>query len=169
MNLDLREIVAFPIDITRDFEADNVDLEAEGIALKEFLTVRVTVQKVKDEYFCQGYVVAPIEAECSRCLTLFDSEITGDLTFIARSESGKSVMSTDPGEDVVYMKEDERIIPLDNIVRQALLLSLPLKPLCSPECRGMCPNCGVNLNEENCDCKEHEIDERWEGLKDLLE
>jgi len=169
MILDLRQFDSFPADVSLDIEADKIDLEIESITFKDLVNVRLTIQKVKDEYFFQGYVTVPIQAECSRCLSLFDSELTGDITFVVKREDGKGVLSTDQGEDIVYLREGNNIIEMDEPISRALLLSIPMKHLCSSDCKGLCPSCGVNLNEETCDCKEQEIDERWEGLRDLLE
>jgi len=54
-------------------------------------------------------------------------------------------------------------------VRQLILLALPLKPLCRPDCRGLCPLCGQDLNEGECGCKREAPDSRWEKLKALRE
>ena len=54
-------------------------------------------------------------------------------------------------------------------VRQALMLEVPMKPLCSEECRGLCSSCGVNWNREICDCEKNDADPRWEGLMKLKE
>lgn len=169
MNLDLREFKTFPAEVAVDFEADSAEYGIEGVSFRDLMSVRLTIQKIKEEYYCQGYVMVPVEEECSRCLNMFNMELSGDLSFVIKSKEGKAVISENSGEDVIHVKASESVIELNDLIRQALLLSLPLKPLCRPECRGLCPSCGVNLNEETCDCKEEEIDERWEGLRDMLE
>jgi len=169
MNLNLRSFETFPVDITMDVEADNIDLGVEGITFKDLINVKLTIQKVKEEYYCQGYVFVPIQAECSRCLTLFDSELTGELNFVVKPTESKAIIATDPAEEVIVLKDNQYIVELDELIREALLINVPMKSLCNVECKGICPNCGVNLNEETCDCKNKEMDDRWEGLKDLLE
>ena len=62
----------------------------------------------------------------------------------------------------------EGTIDLKEDVREAIILAFPLKPLCRPECRGLCPHCGRNLNEEKCECREEKIDPRLAKLKELL-
>jgi len=131
------------------------------------MTVKIDIQKVKDEYYCHGRAAVPVEEECSRCLNPFDAELSGNFSFIIRTSEGKNPAADE--EDILYTKGNEPVVELNDIIRETLLLSLPLKPLCSEECRGLCPSCGVNLNEETCDCRNEESDERWEGLKDLLE
>jgi uncharacterized protein len=169
MNLDLREFGTFPAEVSVDFEADNADFGIEGVSFRDLMSVRLTIQKVREEYYCQGYVTVPVEEECSRCLETFNSELSGDLTFIVKTDEGDAVMATDNRAEIVYVKLSEPVVDMNELIRQTLVLSLPLKPLCSPDCKGICPNCGVNLNEESCTCKTEETDDRWEGLSDLIE
>ncbi|UCD95185.1 MAG: DUF177 domain-containing protein [Candidatus Zixiibacteriota bacterium] len=169
MNLDLREFDAFPAEVSLDFEADSADFGIEGVSFRDLMSVRMTIQKVVEEYYCQGYVAVSVEEECSRCLEMFDSELSGDLTFIVKTDEGEAVMATDTRAEIVHVRSGEPVVEMNELIRQTLILSIPLKPLCSPECRGLCPSCGVNLNEETCTCKTEEIDDRWEGLSDLME
>lgn len=169
MNLDLREFESFPAEISVDVEADGADYGIDGIGFHEPMNVRLAIQKVKEEYYCHGEAAVKVEVECSRCLELFDMELIGELNFVVKSEQGKPVLSSDASEEVIYVKSHEPVVELNEPIRQALLLSVPIKPVCNPECKGLCPSCGVNLNEENCDCTGKEIDERWEGLRDLIE
>ena len=57
------------------------------------------------------------------------------------------------------------VIDLDEILREQIILALPMYPRCSPECRGLCPVCGIDLNQETCDCQRDEIDPRLAVLK----
>jgi uncharacterized protein len=58
-------------------------------------------------------------------------------------------------------------IELDDLVKEEILLAMPGHTLCREECKGLCANCGVDLNQNNCDCATKQIDSRWEKLKDL--
>lgn len=169
MNLDLREFDSFPAEFSVEFEADNADFGIPGVAFRDLMNVRLNIQQVREEYYCHGVVTVPVEEECSRCLEIFDTELTGELSFIIKTENAQAVMATDSAAEVVTIKVSEPVVDLNELIKEALLLSLPMKPLCSDDCKGLCANCGANLNEETCDCDVEEIDERWEGLKDLLE
>jgi len=57
---------------------------------------------------------------------------------------------------------------IDDLVRETIILALPLKPLCSEDCKGLCPVCGTDLNKSQCNCIKKETDPRWEKLKGLL-
>jgi uncharacterized protein len=167
MALDLREFASFPVDIILEMELDDMEDSISGVTFQELATVKLNIQKMKDEYFCHGEVVAPAEIECSRCLEPYHDKLRGELNFVVRRIEARPVMSADEGEEVILLKPNENIIDLHDQIRQALTLALPMKPICSEDCRGLCPECGANLNEETCDCRSDDIDERWEGLKDL--
>ncbi len=169
MNLDLREFESFPAEVSVDVEADSADYGIDGIAFREAMNVKLVIQKVNEEYYSHGDAVVKVEVECSRCLEMFNLELAGELSFVIKTERGKAVLSSDINEEVIYVKSHEPVVDLNEPIRQALLLSLPIKPICSPECKGLCPNCGVNLNEESCECTGKEVDERWKGLQDLIE
>jgi len=170
MYLDLRAFETFPADAEVEVETDNLDYESDIVALRDLVRVRLTIQQIGEEFFCQGQVVAPVEEECDRCLTLFKDELTNDVSFIVKIGEEKSNLTTDDeSENVIYLKPGEHVVDLRDLVREAIILALPIKPLCDPECKGLCPQCGANLNEETCECKIEEYDTRWEGLKDLLE
>jgi uncharacterized protein len=101
-------------------------------------------------------------------LTLFEGELAGELNFTIKAGEGESAMASDEGEaDLIIIKDGEHLVDISEVMRQAVMLAIPLKPLCKEECRGLCPSCGVNLNEESCDCKNEEPDDRWEGLRNL--
>ena len=169
MNLDLRELTEFPAEVILESEADSNEYGIEGIAFRDLMKIRLNIQKVDNEYYCHGTVAAPVEQECSRCLSLFENDLTGDLSFSVRMQEVKPAQAYDEEGEIFFVRSGEPILELNEIIRQSLILSLPLKPLCHQDCKGLCPNCGVNLNEESCDCKDEETDERWEGLRGLLE
>jgi uncharacterized protein len=169
MNLDLRGLIEFPAEVVLESEADNNEYGIEGIGFRDLMTVRLNIQRVDNEYFCHGTVTAPIEQECSRCLNPFEKDLSGDLSFTVRTQDVKPARSYDEESEIFFVRSGEPVVELNEIIRQSLVLSLPLKPLCSQDCKGLCPNCGVNLNEETCECDDKETDERWEGLRGLLE
>jgi len=69
-------------------------------------------------------------------------------------------------ETFIYFVEPQ--VDVEPVVLENILLSLPLRTLCSPECKGLCTICGQDLNLAGCQCQEKEIDPRWEALKKML-
>ncbi len=64
---------------------------------------------------------------------------------------------------------DADTVDLSELVRQVIAVNIPPRSLCRPDCRGLCPHCGQNRNEGSCSCDEEQVDERWAGLRSLLD
>jgi uncharacterized protein len=90
----------------------------------------------------------------------FDDELT--LVFV----SGPTGEDTDEGDAFVF-EPVGRSLDLSSAVREEVILAMNSYVVCAPECRGLCPRCGKNLNEGPCDCAEEEVDPRWETLRAL--
>jgi len=71
-------------------------------------------------------------------------------------------------DEVHVLSPDSAVIDLTEDVRQVVKISVPLKLLCTEECKGLCPRCGTNWNKSSCSCKNDAVDSRWEGLANLL-
>lgn len=111
---------------------------------------------------------------CSRCLTPFGLplDVSFEEEFIEGQPGDVDEDDTlaDEEREVTFYEGDE--IDLSDAVRENLVLELPIKPLCSDECQGLCPTCGSNLNEGTCTCHQEEskpVDSRLAILKDFLE
>lgn len=106
----------------------------------------------------KGEIFTEIEAQCSRCLTGFIQPIM--------IEFDEEFSRSQNDEDVYPINED--IIDLEDMVIDNIILSAPVQPLCSEECKGLCPTCGTNLNAASCNCDNEVIDPRFAALKDLF-
>ena len=170
MMLDLRVLENLPAHVTLQEEADRLDVHVEGALLLGKVTAELDIVPGDQFYYCRGVAVCEAELACSRCLDPYHVTLRGDVEFSIRETAGEMVVNG------VEAAATEYIVPLGTAeidiagpVREALILELPLKPLCREECRGLCPVCGVNRNERACDCKVEKTDSRWDGLRDLLE
>lgn len=117
------------------------------------------VESVVEGVLVSGGVSTPAVLHCARCLASFRSALTFRVCelFVGRSH--------DSGEELYRIKGTE--IDLEPMLRDAVALALPLRPLCRDDCRGLCAHCGRDLNESDCDCTEDEIDPRWAELSAL--
>lgn len=170
MILELREFGTFPVNVPmKANDADLKNFSAEQVNV-ESLTMELTIQHSDQEYFCTGEIKAESTLECSRCLNSFIESLSVRTDFIIKSDdnelSGRDNSIIDD-EVYVYFKGTGLSVEIDEPVRQAIILALPLHPLCSDSCKGLCAKCGGNLNSGSCGCKIEKIDSRWEGLKDL--
>ena len=141
-----------PFDLS--FSGDIPLFRQLDVALAGEGSLRGSVDKRGEEFFLlSGSLSVPVTLSCRRCLRAFDEEIRSAVTLVVMRRE-----SRDPGgaedEDLLYLSPGQREIDLEDLVREHFLLNLPPYPLCSEECRGLCPGCGADLNDENCRCVE---------------
>ena len=118
-----------------------------------------------------GRLTAEVSAECSRCLADVEEPLNTEI-----SEQYYPSVDTSTGTAITAPLVEEEAFRIDatneldirEALRQNLITSLPMKPLCKPECAGICPDCGVNRNESQCHCGEDERDPRWARLIELI-
>ena len=122
------------------------------------VAVDLTFERVPEGLVVRGTVTARWEAACSRCLT----SVGGDLDV-----SVGELYEREPLEGETYPLSDDDVVDLEPMIRDALLLELPAVPLCGPDCRGLCPKCGIDRNTSECDCADAEPDPRWAALRSL--
>ena len=128
------------------------------------------ILKQGDAYRVTGRVETRLELECGRCLEPFEIPVDSafELRYIPQAQNA-GVGEREVGEDdltTAYYKNET--IDLGDLIREQLQLALPMKPLCSAGCKGLCPQCGANLNTTTCDCATAWEDTRLAPLKGLL-
>ncbi len=101
---------------------------------------------------------------CDRCTKEFVADLTSyfQITYLFSRELQES-----DDFNVKYLTPEQDKINLNNDVYEYAELSIPLKKLCTEDCKGLCPHCGINLNEEQCNCKNEIVPDVWEPLKKL--
>ncbi len=117
----------------------------------------------------KGEIHASLLLPCSRCLE--ESSCRVDVEFldeylpleILEREGGEVEVSQEKAALSFYGE----VIDTEALYLEKIYLSLPMKPLCSQDCKGLCPRCGINLNQQSCQCHWEEVDPRWEPLKAL--
>lgn len=121
-----------------------------------------------------GGLYADVEVFCVRCLETITTHVREDLDllYLPQSDNVATDGENDHGLDddelaVSFYRDDE--IDLSHMIWEQIVLALPMKSVCSPDCRGLCPDCGVNRNVRDCACVRDTADPRWESLKSLLE
>lgn len=105
-----------------------------------------------------------VKYECDRCGKAYKTKLKSNYQMVY-------FMNERPAEtdsiNISYLPKDTVKIDISSDVREYALLSIPMKKLCKENCKGLCPNCGKDLNKEQCSCKNDEVDSRWKPLIDL--
>ncbi len=154
MQIDLRTL---PPGISRmelDLAGESVGLEPKDLALEGPIHVVLNLDRRGDEVWIRGRLQGATPQQCSRCLTDFLQPLELDFeVFCAkvRSSSAMSPKGLDEEDGGVHF-HDGRVLSIDDEIREAVLLSLPMRPLCRESCAGLCPRCGEDRNLGPCRC-----------------
>lgn len=127
------------------------------------------VFKDKDTFRLTGRVDTVVELLCSRCLEAFRWPVDEpfELTYQPRAAQASSEEREISDADFSAAFYDNEQIDLEQLIRERIEMSLPMKPLCRQDCRGLCPVCGTNLNRGACGCTREWEDPRLAALKAL--
>jgi uncharacterized protein len=122
-----------------------------------------------DQVRIQGRVTTDLETECDRCLgrATFHIDAPFDLFYKPQTAAPEvDEIAIDEGEAEIGFYELPGL-ELEDILREQVLLQLPMQRVCSEACKGICPICGANRNENTCHCEARPGDDRWMALKDI--
>lgn len=161
-----------PLHLHREVAQEDLDLEASECVLREPAQVDITVNLVGDTVRTKGRVKGHLDLPCCRCLEPVPLEV--DKAFQVEYSPDPEV--EEEGEELELEYEDLETgfyrgdrIDLAGLVNEQLLLEVPMKPVCRSDCKGLCPQCGANWNEESCDCSDDSTDPRLAVLAKLKE
>jgi uncharacterized protein len=130
--------------------------------------VQCQITRVSSTIFIKGNLSVLLGICCSRCLEEADLPADGDFYYTLapiRPEDKEDVELQAEELEISYYQGD--FIDLAPIVCEQVILQIPIKPLCSEECKGLCPHCGVNLNAASCNCDLEFVDPRLAALKNI--
>ncbi len=113
-----------------------------------------------------GVIEVPVVGECRRCLADVRQTFRQEVALVW-SEPAELAAESDGEEEIRTLDPGASEIDLGEAIREELILSAPAYLLCRDECKGLCPQCGANLNDGPCGCETEEQDPRWEALRAL--
>jgi DUF177 domain-containing protein len=172
MLLDLSKIHSSRERYEKVYPAEAFSADGESFRVVAPVSLAFDIGKDKDHFQLAGSVKTTLELPCSRCLEAFALPV--DSTFDLRyqphaypASSGHDAEREIEEDDLSTAFYDNEEIDLGQLMREQFYLSLPMKPLCRADCRGLCPICGTNLNRGACECKRDWEDPRLAVLKTL--
>jgi uncharacterized protein len=133
--------------------------------------MNLKVEKAAGEVFIRGDLSAKVALECSRCLNGFESVVNPsmDLVYTSAEQYEEDVKGHEVSRDELnlgFLSGEE--LDIGEIVAEQLILNIPMKPLCSDKCRGICQRCGKDLNDGDCGCETTSVDPRFQVLEKYL-
>ena len=136
MKIVIQDVTVKGLELFERVEAGAIGLSPEDLECLSPLTIKAKITRVDDTILANIQIQGRYSFSCARCLETLESNLSQEFDFDYPIEKGLEFIEL--GEDI----------------RQEIILSSPAKVLCSDDCKGICPRCGVNLNKEQCKCKE---------------
>jgi uncharacterized protein len=152
------------------YEAEELVLDDEHVRLIEPPQVTARINRSGHEVRLKGRIATRAEIDCDRCLKQVSLPVEApfDVTYVPAEDYAETDVAAElQAEDMAVSVYEDNAIDVDDLVREQVLLALPTRALCLEDCKGLCPVCGANRNENPCECETQNIDPRWSGLKDI--
>ena len=177
MEFKISELEREPIDFDIELAPGAVDLGEEATqigalatsGLAEVLHEHRGPQDIVADIRLRGKFAGKFEVPCARCVEPVEIPLGADFDLIFRPAAADAEATersiTAPETEIGYYLKDSLL--LEDVLREQVLLSLPVRTLCKPDCKGLCQRCGVNRNNQPCSCEAGPSDLRWEALAGL--
>lgn len=169
MELNLEEALEAPVAVSHRLEVPTGRLERPELLSLEPVAFTGILQKGDPGLVLTGELSVAGLIACARCLAPVPFSHSSEVSWLFapshRRPTDEETELTTSDLDIVWY--DGLVVPFDPLVEEQLLLELPMKPLCRPDCLGLCPRCGADRNSGPCGCRE-EADNRLAKLKSLL-
>jgi uncharacterized protein len=133
-------------------------------------TVEVScfLKKIRETVYLEGQLKTTVSLPCSRCLEMTSLPVSCRFSYIFSPSGGAQVEEQElSAEDMDTLYYEDETIDLDPIVYEQIVMNIPIKALCRDSCKGLCPVCGINLNEGSCQCRDQSGDPRFAILNKL--
>jgi uncharacterized protein len=169
--VDLKDLGQEKIQLQGTFEPGLLDFSADSVSQSAPLEWTASVERAGQEIRISGCLKTVVEQMCSRCLdpARFELSKSFDLYFGRRDE-----LTFDEDEEIRLTEQDTQTafftgtqLQLGDILREQVLLGLPMKALCRVDCKGLCPQCGANLNVSKCGCPKESFSPHMDTLLQL--
>jgi uncharacterized protein len=177
MLFEIKELEIHPVDFNEHFAAGMIDLGPDMRQLTA-LDTSGRAQLVREHHGkhesiedirLDGEFSTRLEFACARCLEPVVEDVSRSFDLLYRPlgvDAGKEEISVTAAEAEIGYYQGEGLL-LEDALREQVLLAIPLKAVCREDCKGLCPQCGANLNTEPCSCEQSFRDPRWSALGEL--
>jgi DUF177 domain-containing protein len=177
MFIEIHELERHPVDFDENFAPGVIDLGGDirqGSPLHSSGRAQLVEEhhgkhKLIKDIRLNGELSTRVEIACARCLEPVQQDVKREFDLLYRplgADAGREETPVAGTEAEISYYEGEGLL-LEDVLREQMLLAVPVKVICKHDCRGLCPQCGANLNAGKCSCAEPVEDPRWSPLKDL--
>lgn len=157
------------VDQLLEVDASALEFVDDYFSLPEPVQVRLNIGRSIETYSFKGSIGCIVSGECCRCLEAIKEPLETDFRLLVQRKqaSEEELEAVVEEEEAMILDPGMKSVDLTGEIREALVLALPLRVYCKPDCKGLCALCGVNLNKSECDCTDKPDDLRWAALKEL--
>lgn len=152
------------LQVEKELQKDSLEINGRKIKFVGPIKYEGDIYKAQGDKLLHINITYKYEEACGRCLELFIKE--GNSVLTGRLVKKVDEVPRDGEDDLIYYVGEK--LDLTEDIMSMVILSLPMKPLCDEECKGLCPKCGANHNKEECNCVVEDIDPRLAKLKDFF-
>jgi uncharacterized protein len=169
--ISVEQLKLHPVSVSETYPAGALDYHTAEFRQSEKLRVRGTAELVGEEIRFRGHLSTRIESTCARCLGRVEIpvECDFDLSYRPMAEIAREEEVKVPLEELEVGFYTGSGIELADVVTEQVNLFMPMQVVCSPDCRGLCPTCGANLNLDACECAEAHAESPFAVLMDKFE
>ena len=169
MRIELENLEGGRGEFAHVYQPEDLNPVDERVQITEPAQVNGKVRLAGNEVFVNGHVETRAQVECDRCLKPVELPVSADfaLEYISGADYESSAVAELTEAEMSVSVFDGEAIDVDEIVKEQILLAVPTRMLCREDCKGICPECGTDLNSGECACKKDDIDPRWAALKNL--
>ena len=169
MRIELENLEGGKGEFAHVYQPEELNPVDERIQVAEPAMVTGKVRLSGNDLFVNGHVETRAQIECDRCLKPVELPFSADfaLEYITGDEYESSATAELTEDQLLIAVFDGKGIDVDEVVKEQILLAVPTRMLCREDCKGICPECGKDLNTGECGCVKDDIDPRWAALKNL--
>ena len=169
MRIELENLEGGKGNFAHVYQPEELNPVDERVRLTGPAEVKGRVRLSGNEVFVNGHIDTRAQVECDRCLQPVELPVAAG--FALEYITGSDYESTDVAElteaEMSVSVFDGEAIDVDEMVKEQILLAVPTRMLCREDCKGICPQCGIDKNTGECQCVTDDIDPRWAALKNL--
>ncbi|MGH9943634.1 MAG: YceD family protein [Pyrinomonadaceae bacterium] len=170
MRIEVEELKGPGRTFSHTYREGELQLEDERAEVTSATEVSGRATRTGEEVRLQGSISTNLDIACDRCLkpasfplqAPFDVAYVSDAAALEKSEATELL-----DEELALSVYEGDSVDLDELAREQILLALPVRTLCREDCKGLCPNCGADLNAGPCACPPKAVDPRWGALAAL--
>ncbi len=168
MQINVSQLLQEPVGAVRDYEV-NEAADITGDGQQNNIRGECRLLRTPRSVLVKCALNTEVELGCSRCLGRFGHplKIKFEEEYFPTVDIGSGAPLPPPEEASNFTIDEHHTLDTNEAVRQYALLAVPMKPLCRPDCAGLCPRCGQNLNLGPCNCPAADIDPRWSALTNI--